>query len=189
PGLRKGRGGRPPAAPGCSGRSRREASWASPSALRCGTRRRSRPGTEGSERTPRDSSARTPTRAAPTRPLTSCTTRSPGGSWTPPTAESDTPTASRAGSPPAPRLRRGLATEIGDGTTMFGFSFEDLLMDALGAGTSMVLSRSGWDDTFGFRYGSGVPQESACCANDTYGREYSGEIYTADFKIAGLGRR
>jgi hypothetical protein len=83
----------------------------------------------------------------------------------------------------------GLATEIGDGTTMFGFSFEDLLMDALGAATAMGLSRSGWDDTFGFRFGSGVPQESNCCATDTYGRNYSGEIYTADFKIAGIGRR
>jgi hypothetical protein len=83
----------------------------------------------------------------------------------------------------------GLATEIGDGTTMFGFSFEDLLMDALGAATAMGLSRSGWDDTFGFRYGSGVPQESNCCATDTYGRNYSGEIYAADFKIAGIGRR
>ena len=83
----------------------------------------------------------------------------------------------------------GLSTEIGDGTTLFGFSFEDLLMDALGATTAMMLSRSGWDDTFGFRYGTDVPQESACCATDNYGRDYSGEIYAADFKIAGLGRR
>jgi predicted lipoprotein DUF2279 len=86
-------------------------------------------------------------------------------------------------------IAAGLATELGDGTTLFGFSFEDLLMDSLGAVTAMTLSRSGWDDAFGFRFGSGVPQESVCCAGDrSYGRDYSGEIYTADVKIAGLAR-
>jgi predicted lipoprotein DUF2279 len=85
----------------------------------------------------------------------------------------------------------GLTTEIGDGTTVFGFSWEDLLMDALGAGTATVLARSGWDDTFGFRFGS-VDQDATpkCCVdNSNIGRDYSGEIYTADVKIAGLARR
>lgn len=80
----------------------------------------------------------------------------------------------------------GLATEIGDGTTMFGFSWEDVLMDSLGAATAIGLARYGWDDAFGFRYGTDIPQESRCCANDNYGRDYSGEIYVADVKIAGL---
>jgi hypothetical protein len=86
----------------------------------------------------------------------------------------------------------GLATEIGDGTTLFGFSFEDLLMDALGAASAMGLSATGWDDTFGFRYGTGVSQEEfdGCCARSgEYGRDYSGEIFTADVKIAGAARR
>jgi len=86
----------------------------------------------------------------------------------------------------------GLATEIGDGTTLFGFSFEDLLMDALGAASAMGLSSTGWDDTFGFRYGTGVSQEeyTGCCARSgEYGRDYSGEIFTADVKIAGASRR
>jgi len=82
----------------------------------------------------------------------------------------------------------GLATEIGDGTTMFGFSWEDFLMDGLGAATAVGLAHYGWDDAFGFRYGTTVPQESACCASDNYGRDYSGEIYVADVKIAGLAR-
>ncbi|HEY7113891.1 MAG TPA: DUF2279 domain-containing protein [Thermoanaerobaculia bacterium] len=59
-------------------------------------------------------------------------------------------------SPSASRLLgRGVATlasivtEIGDGTTKFGFSWED----ALGAGAALGLGASGWDDTIGFRLG------------------------------------
>jgi hypothetical protein len=86
----------------------------------------------------------------------------------------------------------GMATEIGDGTTIFGFSWEDLLMDTLGAASSMGLSESGWDDSFGFRVGFNVSQEEsppAGPADRNIGRDYSGEIYTADVKIAGLARR
>jgi hypothetical protein len=86
----------------------------------------------------------------------------------------------------------GLATEVGDGTTLFGFSWEDFLMDALGAASAMGLSASGWDDTFGFRFGTFVSQHHyADCCPDTgrYGRDYSGEIYTADVKLAGAARR
>jgi predicted lipoprotein DUF2279 len=85
----------------------------------------------------------------------------------------------------------GLTTEIGDGTTIFGFSWEDLLMDALGAGTATVLARTGWNDTFGLRFGS-ISQDPTpgCCVDDSnIGRDYSGEIYTADVKISGLSRR
>jgi hypothetical protein len=88
-------------------------------------------------------------------------------------------------------LAAGLTTEIGDGTTIFGFSWEDLLMDGLGAGTATLLTRSGWNDTFGFRFGS-ISQEAtpACCVdNSNIGRDYSGEVYTADVKISGLARR
>ena len=87
-------------------------------------------------------------------------------------------------------LAAGLTTEIGDGTTIFGFSWEDLTMDFLGAFSAMTLSRTGWDDTFGFRYGSVDQDETpGCCVdNSNIGRDYSGEIYTADVKIAGLAR-
>jgi hypothetical protein len=85
----------------------------------------------------------------------------------------------------------GLVTEIGDGTTNFGFSYEDLLMDALGAATALGLSATGWDDTIGFRIGRFNPDKTpACCETvANYGRDYSGEIYTGDLKIAGLARR
>jgi predicted lipoprotein DUF2279 len=85
----------------------------------------------------------------------------------------------------------GLVTELGDATNQFGFSYEDLLMDVLGAASAMGLAESGWSDTLGFRLGS-VSQDStpACCREDSnIGRDYSGEIYTADVKIAGLARR
>ncbi len=55
----------------------------------------------------------------------------------------------------------------------------------------MGLSRSGWNDTIGFRFGtfSQDPAPSCCIQNTNIGRDYSGEIYTADLKIAGLARR
>lgn len=85
----------------------------------------------------------------------------------------------------------GLATEIGDGTTIFGFSWEDFLADALGAATAAGLSQSGWNDTIGFRFGkfSQDPAPSCCPDHANIGRDYSGEIYTADLKIVGLARR
>jgi hypothetical protein len=85
----------------------------------------------------------------------------------------------------------GLATEIGDGTTIFGFSWEDFLADALGAATAVGLSESGWNDTIGFRFGrfSQDPAPSCCPDHTNIGRDYSGEIYTADLKIVGLARR
>jgi len=91
----------------------------------------------------------------------------------------------------ATALAAGLTTEIGDGTTIFGFSWEDFTMDFLGAFSAMSLQRSGWDDTFGFRYGavSQDPAPACCIDNSNIGRDYSGEIYTADIKLAGLARR
>ena|SRR5215471_4709174 len=85
----------------------------------------------------------------------------------------------------------GLITEIGDGTTIFGFSFEDLLMDTLGAASATGLARSGWDDTIGFRFGAVAQDKTPSCCIDTsnIGRDYSGEIYTADLKLSGLFRR
>lgn len=85
----------------------------------------------------------------------------------------------------------GLVTEAGDGTTYFGFSYEDLVFDALGAATAIGLAESGWEDTFGFRLGS-ISQDPtpACCVdNSNVGRDYSGEIYVADVKLSGLARR
>ena len=91
----------------------------------------------------------------------------------------------------ATSVAAGLATEVGDGTTLFGFSWEDFLADALGAATALGLSRSGWNDTIGFRFGKVAqdPNPPCCVDNANIGRDYSGEIYTADLKIVGLARR
>jgi hypothetical protein len=84
----------------------------------------------------------------------------------------------------------GLLTEVGDGTTRYGFSYEDLLMDVLGAGTAALISRVGADDLLGFRYGFLLPLEAdTCCQVQGLGHDYSNEIYTADLKIAGVAKR
>ena len=80
----------------------------------------------------------------------------------------------------------GLATEIGDGTNRYGFSWEDLTMDTLGAATGLAILHFQLGDLIGFRYGL-VPYPET----DDFGlgKDYSAEIYTADLKIAGLGHR
>ncbi len=84
----------------------------------------------------------------------------------------------------------GTLVEAGDGLTVFGFAWEDLLMDALGAGTAVVITRYGLDDLIGFRFGK-VSAEipDACCQFEGIGKDYSSEIYTADLKLEGAARR
>jgi hypothetical protein len=83
----------------------------------------------------------------------------------------------------------GLATEIGDGTNKYGFSWEDITMDWLGAATSIAIAHYGLDDVMGFRAGR-VPSPTApCCPYGGTGKDYSEEIYTGDLKIAGLADR
>jgi predicted lipoprotein DUF2279 len=84
----------------------------------------------------------------------------------------------------------GLIVEVGDGLTLFGFSWEDFVMDTLGAGTAAVVTRLGLDDTLGFRFGKMSSEEPPeCCRTPGIGKDYSTEIYTADLKLAGFARR
>jgi hypothetical protein len=85
----------------------------------------------------------------------------------------------------------GLATELGDGTTVYGFSWQDVVMNSLGAASAFVLTRYDLNDMIGFRVGLvPAPEIPACCAaTGGKGKDYSKEIYTADFKLAGLARR
>jgi len=84
----------------------------------------------------------------------------------------------------------GLTTELGDGTNQYGFSYEDLIVDVLGAGTATLVQALGADDLVGFRHGFLLPKESdTCCQEHGVGRDYSNEIYTGDLKLAGLARR
>ena len=83
----------------------------------------------------------------------------------------------------------GLTTEFGDGTTRYGFSYEDAVTDALGAAAALATAHYGLDDLVGFRAGI-VPHPRVVDAPaGTFGKDYSAEIYTGDLKIAGLARR
>ena len=85
----------------------------------------------------------------------------------------------------------GLVFEIGDGTNVYGFAWQDLTMDILGVGTAVLISALELDDLLGFRHGYLLPppKQDVCCAVEGPGRDYSNEIYTADLHIAGLARR
>jgi Predicted periplasmic lipoprotein (DUF2279) len=90
----------------------------------------------------------------------------------------------------ATSVAAGLIVEIGDGLTVYGFGWEDLAMDTLGAGTAALITHYGLDDTVGFRFGKvSADQPPACCRTPGVGKDYSEEIYTADVKLAGLAPR
>lgn len=80
----------------------------------------------------------------------------------------------------------GAATEIGDGSNKYGFSWEDLAADTLGAATGLAILHFKLEDLIGFRFGI-VPAPEAKVGG--LGKDYSAEIYTGDLKIAGLGQR
>lgn len=89
-------------------------------------------------------------------------------------------------------LAAGLMNELGDGFNHYGFSWEDLAMDALGAGASAAIAAAGLEDLIGFRHGILAPAAGSqyCCqADPRVGRDYSNEILTADLALEGLGRR
>jgi uncharacterized protein YfiM (DUF2279 family) len=83
-------------------------------------------------------------------------------------------------------LAAGVATEIGDATNKYGFSWEDVGADAIGAAAGYAIMKTKTEDLFGFRAGL-VPAPDVVYGG--LGKDYSEEIYTADLKIAGLGRR
>lgn len=84
----------------------------------------------------------------------------------------------------------GLLNEVGDGINKYGFSWEDLTMDVLGAGASAAIAAAGLEDTIGFRHGILLPAAGSrtCCQDPGKGRDYSNEIFTADLQLAGVGR-
>ena len=71
----------------------------------------------------------------------------------------------------------GLANEVSDGFTRHGFSWEDFAMDAAGATAASVVSLTHTEDLLGMRT-SHLP-----------GSTYTDDVYSADFKISGLGQR
>ncbi len=90
----------------------------------------------------------------------------------------------------ATSLFAGLATEIGDGMNKYGSSYEDLVLDTAGAAAAFVLARYELNDLIGFRAGLvPAPDTPEQYEPNGTGKDYSKEIYTADFKLAGLSRR
>lgn len=83
----------------------------------------------------------------------------------------------------------GLVTELGDGRGRYGFSYEDFVLDALGAATSLGIAHYRLGDLIGFRAGIVPRPEVDCCPYGGFGKDYTEEIYAGDLKIAGLGQR
>ena len=71
----------------------------------------------------------------------------------------------------------GFANEVSDGFTRHGFSWEDFAMDAAGATAASVVSVTHTKDLLGMRT-SHLPSDT-----------YTHDVYSADFKISGLGQR
>lgn len=90
----------------------------------------------------------------------------------------------------ATSLLAGLATEVGDGTTKYGFSYEDLVLDTIGAGSAWLIAHYGAEDLIGFRAGvMSAPRTPPLYFTAGIGKDYTREIYTADLKLAGLAAR
>jgi hypothetical protein len=84
-------------------------------------------------------------------------------------------------------LLTGALIEIGDGFSQYGFSWEDIAANAIGATLATGLDAWGLKDTVGLRFGrvKGLAPD-ACCRYGGYGDDYSKEIYSADLKLAGF---
>ena len=84
----------------------------------------------------------------------------------------------------------GVIVESGDALSVYGFSYEDLTADVLGAATGLFLTRKGLNDLVGLR-GGRVSRDFPLPEGHTpsLGANYSGEIYSVDLKLAGLARR
>ncbi len=86
----------------------------------------------------------------------------------------------------------GAFVEIMDGVSVYGFSFQDLTVDALGSAAGVLIQRNHLEDMLGLRLGLANTQIPPAAVGDsvaTLGRSYSDEIYAADLKPAGIVRR
>jgi hypothetical protein len=86
-------------------------------------------------------------------------------------------------------LLAGVINESGDGINRYGFSYEDLVMDASGAVFSTLVSLFKANDLIGARHGFLLPPYSVPAAPGSVGTGYSSQIYTVDLKLGGLAKR
>lgn len=81
----------------------------------------------------------------------------------------------------------GALIELGDGYSQYGFAWEDIAANSIGAVVAFGIDAWKLDDTVGLRLGlMGTPVPPPCCRYGGYGDDYSKEIYTLDLKLAGL---
>jgi hypothetical protein len=81
----------------------------------------------------------------------------------------------------------GALIELGDGYSQYGFAWEDIAANTIGAGLAFGIDAWGIDDAVGLRFGlMSTPVPDPCCRYGGYGDDYSKEIYTLDLKLAGL---
>jgi hypothetical protein len=84
----------------------------------------------------------------------------------------------------------GTLVEAGDGFSVYGFAWEDVFADLVGAGLAAGVGAARLDDTVGIRFGyvqTEIPPK--CCRATAYGSDYSRELYSFDLKLDGALRR
>jgi len=81
----------------------------------------------------------------------------------------------------------GLIEEVGDGFSKYGFSWQDVAANTLGAGLATAVDAYGLRDTVVLRFGN-VPNTipPPCCRYPGFGGDYSNQIYTADLLMSGF---
>ena len=86
----------------------------------------------------------------------------------------------------------GLMVEIMDAYSVYGFSLQDLTVDALGSAAGALINRHHLQDLLGLRIGlatTDIPLSYVGHSVETLGHSYNDEIYGADLKLGGLVRR
>jgi hypothetical protein len=84
----------------------------------------------------------------------------------------------------------GMLVEMGDGLSVYGYSWEDVFSDLVGAGFAAGIGAARLDDTLGIRFGyvkTDIPPR--CCRATAYGSDYSRELYSFDLKLDGALKR
>lgn len=84
----------------------------------------------------------------------------------------------------------GVLVEGGDGFSIYGYSWEDVFSDVVGAGLAAGIGAAKADDLIGVRFGFvKADKPPTCCRAAGRGSDYSREIYSFDLKLDGALKR
>ena len=89
----------------------------------------------------------------------------------------------------ATTLMAGIFVETGDAVTVYGWSWQDLTADTLGALSGLLIQRYCLQDLLGLRVGPAggdVPAWAVGSSEESLGSSYNDEIYAGDLKLGGL---